>query len=169
MKKNRKPKSYGKTAKQWDTLYNRYKEGLRYQHGITRLTKTEFKEAWSKRGKKETIATLVEKTKTESLYSQYLRVREKNIKKGYASKKELSEKAFYSQIGEYNNNVKSFVEYESLITRKQAKNWSEHAAFLGMDVSIDDFRAMNDKYDAFWALVNSLGGWEVAFESYEYH
>ena len=161
MKKKRK--TYGKTAKQWDNLYNKYKEPLKYQRGITKLTKSEFKEAWFNRNPGETVKDLIKQTRNESLYSQYKREYKKTEKKGFVLADILSEKAFEQQFSEYGT-IKELTEGQLFVSKKQSKNWVEHAKKLGINLKESDALAMNEKYDLFWDAISALGGWEVAFE-----
>lgn len=158
-----KRKSYGKTAKQWDILYNKYKNKLKGQRGLSKLNKTEFKQAWVNRAKGTTVSDLVQQTRKEDMHIRYEREYLRAEIRGVQLGAKLSKKAFEQEFGEYRN-VKDLVESQFFVSRKQAENWKKHAEKLGIEVNITDFFKINEKHDEFWAAIEARGGWEEAFE-----
>lgn len=158
-----KRKSYGKTTKQWDILYNKYKNKLKGARGLSRLNKTEFKQAWINRSKGTTVSDLARQTRKEDIHIRYEREYSRAETRGIQLGAKLSKKAFEQEFGEYRN-VKDLVESQFFVSRKQAENWKEHAQKLGIEVNITDFFKINEKHDEFWAAIEARGGWEEAFE-----
>ena len=159
-----KRKSYGKTTKQWNQLYNKYKSKLKGQRGISRLNKTEFKQAWINRSKGTTVSDLVQQTRKEDTYIGYEREYSRAEKRGVQLGAKLSRKAFEQQFSEYRN-IKDLIESQFFVSRKQAENWVKHAQRIGLkDININDFFKENNKSTEFWSKIEELGGWEAAFE-----
>lgn len=158
-----KRKSYGKTAKQWDNLYNKYKKELKGQRGLSKLNKTEFKQAWVNRSKGTTVSDLVKQTRKEDVYTKYEREYSRAEARGIQLGSKLSKRAFDQEFGEYRN-TKDLVESQFFVSRKQAENWMKHAQKLGIEANITDFFKINKKHDEFWAAIEARGGWEEAFE-----
>ena len=159
----KKRKSYGKTTKQWDILYNKYKSKLKGERGLNRLNKTEFKQAWTNRSKGTTVSDLARQTRREDAYIGYEREYARAEARGIQLGAKLSKKAFQQESGEYRN-TKDLVESQFFVSRKQAENWMKHAQKLGIEANITDFFKINERHDEFWAAIEALGGWEEAFE-----
>lgn len=173
----KKRRTYGKTAKQWDALYNRYKAQLKYERGLVKLNKSEFEKAWATRSEGTTIKDIVAQTRKDSLdpFKKYQILYKREERKGYKLSKILSEETFKEQVAEYGS-VESVLQAHFEVSKRQVENWLEHLDILRKKhekeleesgitkMTAADFYKDNDKAAAFWALIDSLGGWEEAFE-----
>lgn len=171
----KKRRTFGKTTKQWDNLYNKLKRELKGEHGVTRLTKTEFKEVWTKRPKGTTINDIARALRKEDEFKQYERKYSRLEKQGYGISNKLSETKFKQQLEEYKN-LDELVEAHLFVSRKQAKNWKEHLEKMRnkyeeeleelgiLDLNERDFLKSGEKHDLFWDFIDRHGGWNEVFE-----
>lgn len=159
----KKTRKYGKTTKQWDNLYSRYKNELKGEHNITRMNKSEFIQTYINKDKKTSVSDIARKTRVEDKYTQYERLYGRAERRGIGLGAKLSERTFEQKLRQYDN-IKNLLGKQQFISNKQAKIWSEHAKQVGFKLSELDFLRENENSSKFWQYIDAHGGWDEVFE-----
>ena len=173
MGKRKTYRSFGKTTKQWNRLYESYKtkakaRGLRL---IDLVGKKDFKKTYSElktSGSKNVNKTIVKDTKKLNEFEIYLKKYNIYKRKGYILGDVLSEEEYKVIKESYasERNVPFAIAENSLFTSKlQAKNLKLHYDMLGLTkkAKTSDFYKNNEITEAFWSEIEARGGWDQAF------